>query len=291
MPDTPQLLDPDLEMDPLTAHILELHLLDLQRQKQQQGSGAERLDGPYVYVPAHALDAPAFAREALGWDPDPEQEEILNNIHHKRVILNWGRQCGKSTVMAARILHWAATHPGKLILVIGGVESHTAELFCQIDIFLAAMGWPSRGQTGKRISRRLPNNSRIVATSTGKSSRSHTASLIVMDEAAYIPDSVWEGVFPTLAVSGGSLMAASTPQGQTGLFYEIWHNAKQQHQQWKRSQYKATQNPRVQPEVLEEARRLKGDSYVRQEFLCEFANNAKNLLPRTLVEKLYQRSE
>jgi hypothetical protein len=86
-------------------------------------------------------------------------------------------------------------------------------------------------------------------------------------------------------------MAASTPHGQTGLFYEIWNNAKQQHQQWLRSEYKATQNPRVQPEVLEEARRLKGDSYVRQEFLCEFANNAKNLIPRKLVDKLYERSE
>ena len=49
----------------------------------------------------HALDPVAFARERLGFHPDPKQALVLAS-RSKQVILNCTRQWGKSTITAAR---------------------------------------------------------------------------------------------------------------------------------------------------------------------------------------------
>src|SRR4051812_23978677 len=43
-------------------------------------------------------DALTFAREALGFEPDPLQAELLNRKRIRRLLLNCTRQWGKSTV-------------------------------------------------------------------------------------------------------------------------------------------------------------------------------------------------
>ena len=60
---------------------------------------------------AYAFDAVRFARERLGWGPDEKQASILRDFR-TRVILNWGRQSGKSTLAAAKMAHMAVTIPG-----------------------------------------------------------------------------------------------------------------------------------------------------------------------------------
>ena len=42
--------------------------------------------------------------------------------------------------------------------------------------------------------------------------------LLIIDEAAYVPDSLYHALNPMLAVSGGALWLMSTPNGQSGFF-------------------------------------------------------------------------
>ena len=59
----------------------------------------ERLeDVGWELSPEH-LDPVIFARKRLGWVPDEAQAAVLRDGRN-RVILNWGRQSGKSTVAA-----------------------------------------------------------------------------------------------------------------------------------------------------------------------------------------------
>jgi hypothetical protein len=47
-------------------------------------------------------------------------------------------------------------------------------------------------------------------------------SLLIIDEAARVPDDVFRAVSPMLAVSGGRLICLSTPYGKRGFFYDAW---------------------------------------------------------------------
>ena len=71
------------------------------------------------------------------------------------------------------------------------------------------------------------NGSRIKAdTSSPDAARSESLSLLILDEAAFIPkiDDIWTASKMTLA-TGGRCIALSTPNGATGWFHDIWVGA------------------------------------------------------------------
>ena len=49
-------------------------------------------------------------------------------------------------------------------------------------------------------------------------------SMLLIDEAARVEDSMYKALRPMLAVSDGDLWLMSTPRGQQGFFYEAWEH-------------------------------------------------------------------
>ena len=94
------------------------------------------------------------------------------------------------------------------------------------------------------------------------------ASLVVIDEAARVPDELYRSVRPMLAVSGGDLICMSTPFGQRGFFWKEWELGGEG---WTRVCLKATNFDRIRPEFLEEERQKQGGEWFAQEYLCSFA--------------------
>jgi hypothetical protein len=90
--------------------------------------------------------------------------------------------------------------------------------------------------------------------------------LLVIDEAARVPDALYYSVRPLLAVSQGRLVALSTPFGKRGFFYEEWHGGGD----WRRVRITAEQCPRIPREFLAEERRALGERYYRQEYQTSF---------------------
>jgi len=88
----------------------------------------------------------------------------------------------------------------------------------------------------------------------------------VIDEAARVDDALYVAVRPMLAVSGGRLIALSTPYGKRGWFHDEWHNEAN----WQRVRVTAEECPRITKEFLAEERRALGDRYYRQEYGCDF---------------------
>ena len=72
-----------------------------------------------------------------------------------------------------------------------------------------------------------------------------------------------------LAVSGGRLLALSTPFGKRGWFHREWSGA----EPWRRVRVAAHECPRIDPDFLDEERRTMGELYYRSEYLCEFADS------------------
>ena len=92
--------------------------------------------------------------------------------------------------------------------------------------------------------------------------------LLLIDEAARVPDELYKAVRPMLAVSDGDLWLMSTPWGKRGFFYEAWDKGGEE---WTRVIAPATECERIRPEFLEGERQSMGERWFRQEYLCEFS--------------------
>jgi hypothetical protein len=159
-----------------------------------------------------------FARERLGFRPEPKQAEILAT-QARRVVLNCARQFGKTTVVAAKAVHLAVTRPGWVILVLSENLSQTAEFFMRVDLFLSRLDIRAKSESKKAIGRRLPNGSRIIGIASREQAvRGYTANFVFIDEASRIDDEVIDAVAPAMAIRNGDLWMASTPRGKRGGF-------------------------------------------------------------------------
>ena len=217
----------------------------------------------------YALSPVGFARTRLGFHPDPVQAGILATSA-RRILINCCRQWGKSTTTAALVAHRLVHEPGTLIVLVAPSVRQSAELLRKVEAFLRPLGIPRRGDGINSASLLLPNRARLVALPGGDATiRGFSAvSLLVLDEAARIPDETYFAVRPMLAANPKAVLCAvSTPHGQQGFFYESWTHGGPA---WTRFQVTAPECPRLSPDFLAEEKLVLGDTRFRQEYLCEF---------------------
>lgn len=214
-----------------------------------------------------ALD-PGAVLEACGLAPDLWQHELLLGSD-RYVILNCSRQSGKSTVVAALALHTALFRPGSLTLIVSPGLRQSGELFRKVLDGFNALGRPLRPLVETRTQLELANRSRIVGLPGREATiRSFSSPhLLIIDEAARVPDDLYRSVRPMLAVGRGRLIALSTPFGQRGFFWKEWTSTDAA---WKRIRVTAEQCPRIRPEFLANERRSMGESWMLQEYYCSF---------------------
>ncbi len=203
----------------------------------------------------------------LGLAPDRWQVEVLESTH-PRLLLNCCRQAGKSTAVAVLALVEALFVPGTKVLLLSRSLRQSSELFRIVTGFHRRLGKPlqERANAGELL---LSNFSRIVCLPCNEDTIrgfSHV-SLLIIDEAARVPDDLYRAVSPMLAVSDGRMICLSTPHGKRGFFYDAWAHGGDD---WARIQIAADQIPRIKPETLARERRLLGESFFRQEYCCSF---------------------
>jgi phage terminase large subunit-like protein len=168
----------------------------------------------------NALD-PSRVMVRAGLRPDPWQRDLLRSSIALRMLVLCARQSGKSTCAAALGLYEALYQPPALVLLLSPSLRQSQELFratmalyTQGDATVAAVQ-----ESALRIE--FQNQSRIVAL-PGESDATirgySDVRLLVIDEAARVPDSLYTATRPMLAVSGGRLVCLSTPYGRRGWF-------------------------------------------------------------------------
>lgn len=236
---------------------------------------------------AARLDPAAFAQFFLGIVPDDKQTAVLRS-NSRQLILNCSRQWGKSTISSILALHQAYFHPRSLVLVVSPTLRQSGELIRKVTNYLPLIGIRKKSDGVNALSLELPNGSRIV----GLPGRDGTirgfsgTSLLIIDEASQVADSLYRSVRPFLAASkNGRLVMMSTPYGTRGFFWEEWERG----DNWERLQTPANECPRIDPDFLERERKSMGESWFRQEYLCHFLENENTYLPREWVEAAFTR--
>jgi hypothetical protein len=216
-----------------------------------------------------ALDPVRFMR-ALGIVPDEWQERMLRE-RPRRGLMLCCRQAGKSLTAAVASLHEALYNPGALILIVAPTQRQSALLLRKVRSLLTALPTSVEVVSASASELELANGSRLVSLPADEDTiRGYSAAaLLVIDEAARVPDEVNWTVLPMLLVSDGRLLALSTPNGRQGWFYEAWID---EQQPWTRVEIQAIDCPRITAEALAEHRRTFPAAVFAAEYECVFGD-------------------
>lgn len=233
---------------------------------------------------ALALDPTELARRA-GMVPDSWQTDVLQSSE-QRLLLNCSRQSGKSTIAALLGVHLAHFRPNSLILLLSPSLRQSQELFKKaLDLHhVVDQQGATKAESALRLE--LSNGSRIVSL-PGKehSVRGYSGvRLLIIDEAARVPDELYYSVRPMLAVSEGRLIGLSTPFGTRGWWYEAWRSR----EPWERYEVPASKCPRISSEFLEEEQKSMGQWWFAQEYHCSFLDAETQPFGREDVERAFQ---
>jgi hypothetical protein len=157
-----------------------------------------------------------------GLEPDPWQARILASTA-PRLMLLCSRQVGKSTTAGALVAQTMVIREPAFCLVLAQNQDKSAE-FVQTKVRPLLVRAGVRIVEDNKLSLVLANGSRVIGMpGSEKGVRGFSAvDLLMIDEASRIPDELYFACRPMLAISKGRLVAASTPFGKRGWFFEEW---------------------------------------------------------------------
>jgi Terminase large subunit, T4likevirus-type, N-terminal len=229
---------------------------------------------------ARAFDATLLARDC-GIEPDAVQAKLLTTPARK-VLLCCTRQWGKSTCAALIALHEALYQAPAMIILVSPSQPQSTELFRKVhDNYKKLPNMPEANQESlTRLA--LANGSRIVSLpGSERTTRGYSgATLVIMDEAARVPEELLAAVRPTLASTNGRFFALSTPKGKRGWFYEQWTRG----EGWERVQVKADECPRISADFLKEEQAQLGPMVYSQEYECSFIDPETSVFSTDLIQ-------
>jgi hypothetical protein len=215
-----------------------------------------------VSIPTYPVE---FA-VSLGIVPDEWQVEVLAS-EHPRKILCCGRQTGKSTVGAVLAVHKALTCAGSTVLVVAPGERQAKLLFSKAASLYRQAGYPLPAHSERRTGLELASGSVIEALpAVERTTRGYSVDLLVVDEAAAVPDMDYFGILPSLIATQGEQVLLSTPRGKRGFYHELWHSD----DDWQRVMVRSDEVGRIREEDLEVFRQTMPEQFFRQEFYCEW---------------------
>jgi hypothetical protein len=170
---------------------------------------------------------------------------------------------------------------GRLVLLLSPSLRQSQELFKKVQDAYRALGHPAPLLAESALRLEMAQGSRIISLpGTESTIRGYSGvSLLVIDEASRVPDELFYAVRPMLAVSGGTLVALSTPWGKRGWFYEAW----EQGEGWERVMVTAEQCPRISKDFLDEERRTLPPLWFQSEYCCAFVDTIDQVFASAFV--------
>jgi hypothetical protein len=221
---------------------------------------------------------------AGGRQPDPWQTAVADSDSKRQIVIA-ARQSGKSTVLASRVLHAAATHPDSMSLLISASERQAKELLAKFTSSLLWVGPAGLGAHSSQSEVRLGNGSRIVVlASSSNAVRGWTVTehgFLCVDECAFTPRETWEAVVPVVVAHGGGIILTSSA-GAVGSWPHEIHSRPDVFPQWERHTVSAWDIQRYDKQFLaDEERRLPPDV-----FAAEYEGAWRNAITDAVIESM-----
>jgi hypothetical protein len=260
-----------------------------------------------------------FVDKFLGFDVFDYNKAFLD-CYDRFVVYRTGRQVGKSTNAALKAIHFAFFAPlfasnidtGVANVVIASLSKDQAHLILsKISEFIHMSPTLS-----KKVTREIKTEITIEwydgtgktnfivrpIGDTGDSLRGFTVHYAILDEAAYIPQVVFDAFLPSTVTTKPHILLTSTPKGKSGQFFKscmdshtLYEHGKpkaieghQDKQKYPWTQFHVTtfDNPLAasDPQVL---KLIRGTTKAaeRQEIYGEFLDGGNSLIPYNLLQE------
>lgn len=218
---------------------------------------------------------PVGLANSAGLVLDRWQERVARSRAQQQLLLCC-RQSGKTTVVAMVALWRALAVAATTVLAVSPSQRQSAELIRTVRDLMNRLRLPDVAQESV-LSVTLTNASRILALPGSETTiRGYAADLVLVDEAARVPDATIDAVRPMIAVTGGRIVLLSTPWGQRGRFWEAWTAGGSD---WERTEVDAYHCPRIPRAWLEQERRQLPPLVFQSEYLCRFTDSVGQVFP------------
>jgi phage FluMu gp28-like protein len=201
----------------------------------------------------------------------------------------WARQTGKSFTFALRRLFRAIQRRRDQIILSAG-ERQSREVMQKVRNLCELLNMASQlletpclaDPTIRQLEITLPNKARIIGLPANPlTARGYSGDVFLDEFAMHREDeAIWNAMFPTLLREGGELDVASTPRGCRNVFHRLRGNEEFSHS-------RLTLEEAIGQGLAADAEAMRrgiGDEIAwRQEFCCEFLDEATSFMPYELI--------
>lgn len=225
-----------------------------------------------------AADPVVFSDRVLGtplWD---YQAEVALSPARYRVICA-GRQVGKSVLLSRIILHEAATRANIIVLIVSPGEEASKRLLGECAQ-VARERLAGSVLDDNTMTLTLSNGSRIIAVPASiKQIRGWPVDLLVVDEAGFVPQDIWDAAEPAIIARPGSrVILVSTPWGGSDHYFrQLWTRGMatglddRQVHAW---HWPSSVSPLVDKALLEDIRGRKSPDVFAREYEAQWTDGA-----------------
>ena len=204
--------------------------------------------------------------------PHAAQQEVLDSSARFRVLM-CGRRFGKSLI--SQLISLIESSQSHKVAYITPTYLLAKSFFSELDKAL-----PS---TVKRNASdlKIEMNGGVIRFFTGErldNLRGLKFHLAIIDEASYIPnleDGWINSIRPTLSDYKGKAIFLSTPRGKN-YFYSLFLKGQGGDKDWQSFKFTTYDNPYIDQEEIDSARRQMPDVAFRQEYMADPSENAAN---------------
>ena len=213
------------------------------------------------------------------YKPHPKQLEIHKAIQGegKYFVVSIGRQFGKTLLGENQALKWAIENKNWKVGWVSPTYKQCKKVFKEVVRALGKCPFVVR----------INNSDLIIEFDTGSvilfysaeaydTIRGETFDGLICDEFAFFKPQAWDEVLKaTVLVKGKKVLIMSTPKGKN-QFYKVF-NLANDNPQYKSFFGTSYDNPFIDPEEIEDARRSLPEHIFKQEYLAEFLDDGSSV--------------
>lgn len=222
------------------------------------------------------------------------QKDFVKIIHNNRMVAALlPRQSSKTQLSVGYILWYTLFQSNKTVAIVANKDETAREVLSRYQLMYEHVPlWMQQGlNSWNKGSLELENGSKIFTAATSASGlRGRSCNLIMIDEAAIIPNNIAEQFFAATypVISSGKttkIIMASTPLGYNH-FWKFWNDAEQGRNDFVPFTVPYWKVPGRDEKWADEQKRLLGEVKFNQEVLCKFLGSTNTLIRSDIIGQM-----
>lgn len=225
-----------------------------------------------------------MSKELELFTPYPAQKPIVKaclDKTHSTVVLNSGRQTGKTFIAENISLLWALSEQNQHIMFVSPSDAQSKKIQSDIHSMIDGLNLIKSSKQSAGDAEIIFNNNSIIrfrSAASDQSLRGYTNDYLIIDEAAFCDETtIYSVLFPTMQVRGKKTLILSTPFGYN-WFYNIHQLGLEGNNEYKSFTltYRDNPNPSIHKFVATQKQLLPPYQFA-QEYEAQFISNAASI--------------